>query len=111
MVVGGPPCIVSCFVDDLEQRRIAKLMSLSGMAEAKAKKALRRHGTVEAALDRLMKRGSERKKKKKRKKKKVASSNDSDVPDAAFFLANVKCSRCKVFIAVELVESHECEVK
>jgi translation elongation factor EF-Ts len=98
--------VLSCFVEDLEQKRVAKLMSLSGMTEMRARKALKRHGTVEAALDRLMKRGGA--KKKKKKKKSTTKSVEEEVPNAAFFLANVKCSRCKVFIAVELVESHEC---
>jgi hypothetical protein len=107
-VAGGPPCVVSFVIDDLEMQRVQKLMSLSGMTEARAKVALQKHGSVQGALDQLMKQGTRRKKKKKKKIVTTPASVVEEVPDAAFFLANVKCSRCKVVIALELVEQHEC---
>ncbi len=123
MVAGGPPSVISCVVANLEQDRVEKLMSLSGMTEARARKSLHRYGTVEAALDRLMKRGLNGKRKKKKKKKKPESKLETEeiprneeetVPkvqenlDLEFFLTNVKCFRCKVFIPLLDVETHEC---
>lgn len=58
-----------------------------------------------------------RRRRRKRTKKKAAqqqpSSHDDDgdsVPpsEVGFLLENVRCARCKTFVAVDAVESHEC---
>ena len=119
-VPGGPPRVISCLVPDRLEEKLEQLRRLAGFSRAQAVKALARHGTVQGALDDLMQRGTMKKGRKKKKKKKKAEEEPSaamrggapksDVAvDEAFLLANVKCSRCKVVIPLELVESHTCD--
>jgi hypothetical protein len=121
-VPGGPPRVAGCVVPDRVEERIEQLGRLAGFGRTQAVKALARHGSVQAVLDDLMRRGTTPGKKKVRKKKKkkepppvVAPAavgeweqGGDDTIDEVFLLANVKCSRCKVCIALEQVESHVC---
>ncbi len=123
---GGPPRVTSCQVPDRAKERVQQVMQLTGFNEEQAVKAMARHGSVQAVLDNLMQTGTRKKrvKKKKTKKKKqkeqvaheaaaaaasTATDNSEATVNEQFLLANVKCSRCKVFIALEMVESHICD--
>ena len=101
--LGGPSAeIAEVVVPDRVQQLVMR-----GMSENRARSALARNGNcVDAALEELLSKGKKKEKRKKRKKKKKPSISETvEMPPEDI----IKCSRCKIVVALEEVAEHQCD--